>query len=94
MVGIAHDGVGVRDVEIVTDQDDAERRMEMVEKDRSRRRLPTGLIVAQERDAIARSGVAARCHPLFDEPHDEVFRPCDRLRRGRFRFNDQHVAVG
>ena len=40
MVRIAHDGVGVRDVEIITHQHHAEGRMEMVEKDRSRRRLP------------------------------------------------------
>src|ERR1700677_3645121 len=42
VVGIADDGVGVGDIEIVTDQDHAEGRMEMVEKDRSRRRLSTG----------------------------------------------------
>ena len=59
MVRIAHDGVGVRDVEIITDQHHAEGRMEMVEKDRSRRRLPARRIIAQQRDAIARSGVAA-----------------------------------
>jgi hypothetical protein len=59
MVRIADDGVGVRDIEIITDQDHAKGRMEMVEKDRSRRRLPPGRIVAQERDAVARSGVAA-----------------------------------
>ena len=40
-------------------QDRAEGRMEMVEKDRSRRRLSSRWIVAQERDAIARPGVAA-----------------------------------
>ena len=39
VVGIAHDRVGAGDVEIVTDQGHAERRMEMVEKDGSRRRL-------------------------------------------------------
>ena len=58
MVRVTHDGVSIRDIEVVTDQDHAEGRMEMVEKDRSRRRFPPG-IVSQQRDAIARSGVTA-----------------------------------
>ena len=63
LVGIANDRIGIGDVEIVADQRHAERRVEMIEEHALHFGLAVPVRVAQQRDAVAFAGVAARGRP-------------------------------
>src|SRR3954454_8112290 len=76
-VGISDDRIGVGDIEIVADQRDAERRVEMVEEDALRVRDAVAVAVAQQRDAVALAGVAAGCRPGLDVSHYDFLGPLD-----------------
>ncbi len=94
-VGISDDRIGIGDIEIVADQRDAERRVEMVEEDALRIRHAVAIAVTQQRDAVTRPGiVAAGGRPGLDESHDELLRPLDRSPFRGLGFHHQHVAVG
>ena len=59
LIGIAHDGIGVRNVEIIADQCDAERRIEVVQEDGSLIGNAIAIGVAQQRDAVSALGCGA-----------------------------------
>lgn len=61
-VGIPHDRVGVRDVEIVSDQCHDKGRIEMIEEGVGR---AITIAVTQKRDAVAWPRIATRCRPFF-----------------------------
>jgi hypothetical protein len=55
LIGIADDGIGVRNVQIVADQRDAERRIEVVQEDGSQ--FGSAIAIgAQQRDAVSALG--------------------------------------
>ena len=63
VVGISDDGVGVGDIEIVADQRDAERRVEMIEEDALGVRHAVAIGVTQQGDAVARARYCRRRWP-------------------------------
>ena len=79
-VGIAHDGVGVGDIEIVADQRHAERRIQMIEEDGAHVGHAVAIGVAQQRDAVALAGVAARVAQDSTQP---MMRSFGRLTEAR-----------
>ena len=68
-VGKTHDRVGIRDIKIVADKCDAERRVQMIEKDGPHFGDAVGADVAKKRDLVAaffpRAG--KRLHPAHDQ---------------------------
>ena len=94
IIGIAHDRVGIGNVEIRADQRHAEWGGQVVEEDAARIRLAVALGVAQQGDAIAFPRFTSRSHPGFHHAHDDVFRPPDRLDVRRLGFDNQNIAIG
>ncbi len=82
LVGISHDPVGIGDVKVFAHQRHAERRVQMIEK--YTLGFWRGVAAMQQRDPVARSGVAAGCGPGFHPCHHAILRPRDRLGAGRF----------
>ena len=95
LVGISHDTIGVGDVKVFADQRHAERRMQMIEE-HALGSGPTASGVMQQRDPVARSGIAARSHPRLHPCHYEILGPQAWLRAGRLstqRPEHRHSAA-
>ena len=94
LIRIFDDGIGVGNVEIITDQRHAERRIQMVEKDRLHVGDAVAVGIAEQRDAVARSRLSARCRPGLDVSHDDFLGTLDRRGLRRLGFDHQNIAVG
>jgi hypothetical protein len=92
VVGVADNGVSVRDVKIVADECNAEGRIEVVEKDGANRRTTGG--IAQQGNPIALLIAANGSGLRFDLLHDKILGSADRCSRRRLRLHHQHVTVG
>jgi hypothetical protein len=85
--------VRVGDVEIVTDQGHAKRRVEVGDEYRASFRHAITVLVAQQRDPVGAGHACAR--PTHDFFHDETTDALAVLRFGRrVGFGHQHIAVG
>ena len=65
----------------------------MVEEDALLVRDAVAIGIAEQGDAVALAGVAARCCPGLDKAHDDFLRPLDRGCLRCLGFHDQNVAV-
>ena len=93
VIGELEDRVGIRDIEILTDQHHAERRIQPADEDASGLGDAVAVAVAQQRDAVgARRCGASRLAEQFLRPSSDPL-AIVRLRR-RIAFRHQHVAVG
>ena len=90
LIGEADDSVGIGDIEIVADQRHAERRMEVLQKNRPRLRGPIAILIAQQGDAVgALDAGAGASHDMLHEP---AAKPAHRF-AWAVGFRHQHVAV-
>ncbi len=89
-IGEPQHGVGVGDVEIMTDQHHPEGRLQVVDEDAPRVRDPVAVGVPQQGDAVA--PLAGRARDRLDLALDVILRPVDRSLRP-VALHHQHVAV-
>src|ERR1700722_8125245 len=76
LIGIADDGVGIRNVEIVANQGDAKGRVEMVQKHGTKLGSTVAIGIAQQRDAVfvLCLGAGERLYPAGDDVLGPVYR--------------------
>ncbi len=89
-IGVADHRIGVGYIELIADQHDAERRIQMIDEHRSLVRQTVAVGVAEQQDALA--GLSSRVCCLLDPVHDDFLRSVDRRGRGA-SFNHQDVTV-
>src|SRR3984957_14476233 len=88
LIGIADNCIGVRHVEIVTDQRDAKRRVQMVQKYSSQFRNAVAFGVPQKCDAVCVGGLCAR-KSLYNAG-DEILRTKNRGLRSITLYYQSH----
>src|SRR5437660_10580245 len=90
LIGIADDGISVRDIKVVADQGHAERRVEMVQEHGSQLGDAVAIGVAQQRNAVCVLGLGSG-EPLYPAS-DDVLGPVNR-RLWTVALNHQHVSI-
>src|SRR4029079_3398177 len=76
---IAHQLVGLGDVQIIADEDDAKRRIELVEKDALELGHAIAVGVTKQCDPVGRAVVAAAVRQTEDEVEERVLYTLDRF---------------
>ena len=90
--GVAHDLVGLGDIEGVANLDDTEGRVQLVDQYDLLLGPAVAVGVTQQHDPVACLDRTVR--PSLDEAEDQVLGPGDGLARRTPAFDGQHIAVG